>query len=72
MAAIATPEVLALLALIMTLWLASLGAVWKVANLLSNITSELRTLRADTDSNAAALARLHGTRKAQSVRSASR
>ena len=51
-----SPALLAVLGLIITLWLASMGAVWKVATLLSSITGELRDLRADTDRHALALA----------------
>ena len=36
---------------VVTLWLASLGAVWKVANILSAITGELRELRNETRAN---------------------
>ena len=51
-----TPALLAVLTLIITMWLASMGAVWKVATLLSSITGELRDLRADTDRHALLLA----------------
>lgn len=51
-----SPALLAVLTLIITMWLASMGAVWKVATLLSSITSELRDLRAETDRHAVALA----------------
>ena len=37
-----------IIGVVVTLWLASLGAVWKVASILSSITAELRDLRAET------------------------
>ena len=51
-----TPAALAVLTLIITMWLASMGAVWKVATLLSSITSQLKDLRAETDRHALLLA----------------
>ena len=53
-----SPAGLAMLGLILTMWLASMGAVWKVATLLSSITSELRDLRADSEKHTIALATL--------------
>ena len=35
----------AIVGLILTLWLASMGAAWKVATLLASIAGELRELR---------------------------
>ena len=43
---------------VVTLWLASLGAVWKVANILSAITGELRELRNETRANGRNIATL--------------
>ena len=37
-----------IIGLVMSLWLASIAAAWKVASLLASISSELRDLRADT------------------------
>ena len=53
-----SPASLAMLGLIVTMWLASMGAVWKVATLLSSITGELRDLRADSERHTIALASL--------------
>ena len=43
-----------MIAVLITLWLASMGAAWKVATILSSITSELRDLRAETRAAVAA------------------
>ena len=51
----------ALIGFVITLWLASLGAVWKVATLLNSITNELKELRADTEENTKAIAVHRGT-----------
>lgn len=37
-----------IIGLVMSLWLASIAAAWKVASLLASISSELKDLRADT------------------------
>ena len=38
-------DVIGLSAVIITLWVASMGGMWKIATLLSSITAELRSLR---------------------------
>ena len=45
----------AIVGLILTLWLASMGAAWKVATLLASIAGELRELREDTKANSDAI-----------------
>ena len=49
----------AIVGLILTLWLASMGAAWKVATLLASIATELSELRRQTEANAAAIDALH-------------
>ena len=60
----------ALIGFVITLWLASLGAVWKVATLLNSITNELKELRADTEENTKAIAVHQGTTSPSRHRSA--
>lgn len=42
---LSTGDVLGIGALVLTLWIASMGGMWKIATLLSGITAELRSLR---------------------------
>ena len=45
---------LAVIGVIIALWIASMGAAWKVATILSAISAELRELRAETAAATAA------------------
>lgn len=42
----------------LSLWIASLAAMWKVATLLSNLTSEIKTLAKQTQLNSANITRI--------------
>lgn len=41
-------QTLAIIGIIVALWVASLPAVWKISNILSDIASEIKQLRAQT------------------------
>ena len=49
---------LAVIAVVVALWIASMGAAWKVATILSSIANELKDLRTETQANAANIATL--------------
>ena len=49
---------IAVVAVIVALWLASLGAVWKIATILNAISDELKSLKSQTETNAENLALL--------------
>ena len=44
---------IAIIAIVVVLWIASMGAAWKVANILSTIASQLISMQKQTDLNAA-------------------
>lgn len=51
-----TNVVIGIGALVLTLWVASIGAAWKVATILSKVTGELQSMREQTERNAANIA----------------
>ena len=66
-----TNNELVLVGFIITLWLASLGAVWKVATILSTVSSEMQDMRKETRANSEAIIKLNDTvdRVSKSVKS---
>ena len=58
MIAILTAGQWALAGLIVALWIASMGAAWKVATILQSISGELLEMRKDTTANTAAIGEL--------------
>lgn len=54
MLAALTSGAVTILAVVTALWIASMGAAWKVATILSSIGGELRALRDETAAAAAA------------------
>ena len=51
----------AIAGLILALWIASMGAAWKVATILASIAGELKDLRTETVANRAAIDQIRAT-----------